>query len=179
MDALGKRLAQGDRAAFAELYDACADRLMHYLTVVLASKEDAEDALQETFIRLAGSCKRLAKVENLTAYTFTIARNEALRLAGRRNKRNRSKSLAAADQAQRLFEIDTSRGSRAAECAEAAQMALAGLDAELREIVELKLFANLTFREIADVTDVPQGTVATRYRAALDKMQSILAKDWK
>jgi RNA polymerase sigma-70 factor, ECF subfamily len=179
MDTLGMRLAQGDRAAFAKLYDACADRLMHYLTVLLASKEDAEDALQETFIRLAGSCKRLAKVENLTAYTFTIARNEALRLAGRRSNRIKSKPLAATDQAQRLFAIDASRDSRAAECAEAAEKALAGLDTELREIVELKVFANLTFREIADVTGAPQGTVATRYRSALDKMQSILAKDWK
>ncbi len=88
MDTLGKRLARGDHAAFAELYDACADRLHHYLMVFLGSKEDAEDALQETFVRLAGNCKRLAKVENLTAYVFTIARNEALRLAGQTKNPN-------------------------------------------------------------------------------------------
>ncbi len=175
MDTLGKRLAQGDHAAFAELYDACADRLHHYLMVILGSKEDAEDALQETFVRLAGNCKRLAKVENLTAYTFTIARNEALRLAGRRKT---AASLDATAERQHLFEKVEKDNPRANEYAEAATTALNRLDAELREIVELKFFAGLTFREIADVTACPQGTVATRYRTALEKMRSILAKDW-
>ena len=175
MDTLGKRLAQGDRAAFAELYDACADRLLHYLMVFLGSKEDAEDALQETFVRLAGNCKRLAKVENLTAYTFTIARNEALRLAGRRKN---AASLGATAERQSPFEKVEKNNPQANEYAEAATMVLSRLDPELREIVELKHFAGLTFREIADVTACPQGTVATRYRTALEKMRSILAKDW-
>ena len=175
MDTLGKRLAQGDHAAFAELYDACADRIHHYLMVFLGSKEDAEDALQETFIRLARNCKRLAKVENLTAYVFTVARNEALRLAGRRKN---PKSLAGLAQKQRLFENVKNDDTRADEYAESAAMALNHLEPELREIVELKHFAGLTLREIADVTDCPPGTAATRYRTALEKMRSILAKDW-
>ena len=131
--------------------------------------------MQETFIRLAGNCKRLAKVENLTAYVFAIARNEALRLAGRKQK---SKSLVATAQIHGLFEIDKSPDPRANEYAEAAAIALSCLEPDLREFVELKIFAGLTFREIADVTGCPQGTVATRYRTAIDKMRAILAKDW-
>ncbi|MGD0655392.1 MAG: RNA polymerase sigma factor [Thermoguttaceae bacterium] len=175
MDTLGKRLARGDHAAFAELYDACADRIHHYLMIILGSKEDAEDALQETFVRLAGNCKRLAKVENLTAYTFTVARNEALRLAGRRKN---TASLSMTIQGQHLFDIAEKDNPQANDCVEAATTALNRLDADLREIVELKFFAGLTFREIADVTGCPQGTAATRYRTALDKMRAILAKDW-
>jgi len=175
MDTLGKRLAQGDHAAFAELYDACADRIHHYLMVFLGSKEDAEDALQETFIRLVRNCKRLAKVENLTAYVFTVARNEALRLAGRRRD---PKSLVAMAQKQRLFEKVNNADPRADEYAEAAAIALGRLEPELREVVELKHFANLTFREIADVIGCPQGTAATRYRMALEKMRTVLTKDW-
>jgi RNA polymerase sigma-70 factor (ECF subfamily) len=175
MDTLGKRLAQGDHAAFAELYDACADRIHHYLMVFLGSKEDAEDALQETFTRLARNCKRLAKVENLTAYIFTIARNEALRLAGRRKN---AKSLAGLAQKQRLFENVKKDDPQANDYAKAAAIALDQLEPELREIVELKHFSSLTFREIADVTGCPQGTAATRYRTALEKMRTVLAKDW-
>jgi RNA polymerase sigma-70 factor, ECF subfamily len=55
MDKLGERLAQGDAAAFAEFYDACADRLHHYLTVLLGSRDEADDVLQETFVRLVRS----------------------------------------------------------------------------------------------------------------------------
>jgi RNA polymerase sigma-70 factor, ECF subfamily len=174
MDTLGKRLAQGDHAAFAELYDACAGRIHHYLMVFLGSKEDAEDALQETFVRLAGNCKRLAKVENLTAYVFTVARNEALRLAGRRKT---AASLSSTAQGQPLFETVGLDNPQAQEYIEAATTALSRLDPDLREIVELKFFAGLTFREIAEVTGCPQGTAATRYQTALNKMRSILAKD--
>jgi RNA polymerase sigma-70 factor (ECF subfamily) len=175
MDTLGKRLAQGDHAAFAELYDACADRLRHYLMVLLGSEEDAEDALQETFVRLARHHKRLARIENLTAYIFTIARNEALRLAGRRKK---PASPAAMCQQLGLFEEVIKDDSQTSESIEAAAIALSRLEPEMREVVELKFFAGLTFREIADVTGCPQGTVATRYRTALEKMRTFLAKDF-
>ena len=80
MDQRAERLARGDPAAFAELYDACADRVHHYLVVRLGSRADADDVLQETFVRLARTRKRLATVENLVAYVFATARNEAIRL---------------------------------------------------------------------------------------------------
>jgi RNA polymerase sigma-70 factor, ECF subfamily len=175
MDTLSRRLAKGDPAAFAELYDACASRLHHYLWSFLGSKEDAEDVLQETFIRLVRSGKRLAKVENPTAFVFTIARNEALRW-GKRLGRAESPNQKALD--PEMFEEFQEENFRQAESAEAAALALGRLEQASREIVELKIFAGLTFREIAEVTGAPQGTVASQYRAALEKMKSHLAKDW-
>ena len=50
--------------------------------------------------------------------------------------------------------------------------ALSHLSVDLREIVELKTYAGLTFQQISRVTGLPQGTVATRYRSALAKMQT-------
>ena len=54
--------------------------------------------------------------------------------------------------------------------------AIARLPNEQREIVELKTSGQLTFREIAEVLDVPQGTVATRYRAALARLKEQLTR---
>jgi RNA polymerase sigma-70 factor (ECF subfamily) len=65
MEKLGERLARGEQAAFAELYDACADRLHHYLTLRLGTREDADDVLQNSFVRLAQARHRLAGVKNL------------------------------------------------------------------------------------------------------------------
>ena len=62
------------------------------------------------------------------------------------------------------------------------RLALGRLEADDRELVELKVFGGLTFREIADVTGLPQGTVATRYRRALESLRAWLAKqfgEWK
>jgi len=87
MGDLGKRLARGEVAAFAELYDLCADRLHHYLVSQLGSRDDADEVLQETFLRLVRGREKLAGVESITGYSFMIARNEALRrLAARSNE---------------------------------------------------------------------------------------------
>ena len=87
MDRRAERLARGDTSAFAELYDACADRLHHYLLVRLGSRADADDVIQETFVRLARTRKKLGAVENLVAYVFATARNESIRLTERRGPR--------------------------------------------------------------------------------------------
>src|SRR5947208_16482599 len=84
MQQLAVRLARGEEAAFAELYDACADRLHHYLAGRLGSRDAASDVLQTAFLRAVKSRRRFRGVENPVAYLFQIARNEASRWAKRR-----------------------------------------------------------------------------------------------
>ena len=60
--------------------------------------------------------------------------------------------------------------------AETVAAALQRLRPDLREIIELKTYAGLTFQQINQVTGLPQGTVATRYRSALTKMKAWLAR---
>jgi RNA polymerase sigma-70 factor (ECF subfamily) len=55
---LAMRLARGEEAAFAELYDASADRLHHYLTVRLGSRDTASDVVQTAFLRAVKSRRR-------------------------------------------------------------------------------------------------------------------------
>ena len=166
---LGRRLARGEQAAFAELYDAYADRLHHYLVVRLGSRADADDVLQETFVRLARSRKRLEVPQSLEAYVFTVARNESIRFLG---QRSRESGQRVALMAEDLFSQAGADGMLApCEQAEIIAAALAQLRPEQREIVELKVFAGLTFAEIATVTGVPQGTLATRYRTAMERLR--------
>jgi RNA polymerase sigma-70 factor (ECF subfamily) len=168
MDELARRLAGGDPAAFAQLYDACADRLHHYLTARLGSRHDADDVLQETFVRLVRLAPRLAAVENLTAFVFAVARNEAARHAGKAGR----VELSGGD----LFVEASSDDAAAREAADTVAAGLARLSDEQREAVMLKQFAGMTFREIGEVTGVPTQTAATRYRAALDRLRAWLAR---
>jgi len=174
MDHPAERLARGEPSAFAELYDACADRVHHYLVVRLGSTADADDVLQETFVCLARTRKRLATVENLVAYVFATARNEAIRLVERRTREGR---LRAAASMESLFHETPTDDLQAIETAEWVAASLARLSHDLREIVELKIYADLTFREISEVTGLPQGTVATRYQSALEKMRNQMVKE--
>ena len=166
---LTARLALGDEAAFAELYDACADRLHGYLAARLGSRDAAGDVLQNTFLRAVKNRWRFRTVENPVAYMFQIARNEAARATGKR--RIVTQTLPANE----LFIVR----NESTDDAEAIVAALARLDADDREFVELKIYAGLTFREIATIVGRPPATVATRYRRALESLREWLAKQFR
>jgi RNA polymerase sigma-70 factor, ECF subfamily len=168
MQSLGTRLAGGDEAAFAELYDATADRLYRFLSVRLGSSESAADVLQATFLRAVEKKRHFAKVDAPAAYLFRIAANEAARsIAAKRRSKVEQASLemiAASD--RELTQQD----------AEVVAAALARLEERERAILELKVYGGLTFREVAEALDLPQGTVATCYRRAIESLRPWLTK---
>ena len=172
MQQLAARLARGETAAFTELYDGCANQLHHYLVVCLRSRDAADEVLQETFLRLARFHGRFNRVENPVAYAFAVARNEAFR------KRKRMARDRGGWSAAELFEVMAHDDRPALEAAAVVAEALDRVNEQQREIIELRFYAGLTFREIAEVTGAPQGTVVTRYRAALERLRGFLAKDW-
>jgi RNA polymerase sigma-70 factor, ECF subfamily len=171
MNDLGQRLAHGEPSAFAQLYDQCADRCHHYLTVFLGSRDAADEVLQETFIRLVRRRGKLALVENLYAYVCAVARNEALRYVERRSRDlQRLKPLTGADLFPEADDVERR------DTAQAVVEGLHRLGPEQREVVELKIYGGLTFREIGDVTGVPLQTAATRYRSALERLKEWFAR---
>ncbi len=170
---LARRLARGDGAAFAELYDACSERLLRYLAVRLASADQAADVMQTAMLRAVKSRRRFAKVDSPVAYLFQIARNEAARLTKRTARH--SEQAFTAEQILELMDDATD----ARDDVEMTVAALARLSAKDRELVQLKIYAGLTFREIAEVTGQPQATVATQYRRALDSLRPWLVKQYQ
>lgn len=170
MDWLGERLACGDEAAFAELYDAVADQLYRWLTIRLGTPDDAADVLQEVFVRLARQRHRLRKIQNVTGYVFVIARNESARLHAKRAREAPRQALPADLKAP----PDTESSGPTAE---ALVDMLTQLTAEQREVVELKIYAGLTFNQIAAVTGAPVGTAASRYRAAIARLRSLVDQE--
>lgn len=167
MHELAARLARGDEAAFAALYDACADRLYHYVATRLGSREAAGDVVQGAFLRAVKSRRRFRGVENPVAYMFQVARNEALRAV-----KKAAKPIASVDKG-----APTAVDSHGAyDDAEIVAAALGRLSADERELIELKIYSGLTFQEVAGVLGLPSGTVATRYRRALESLRPWLMK---
>lgn len=166
---LASRLARGDEAAFAELYDACADRLHRYLASRVGSRDAASDVVQATFLRAVKSRRRFHGVENPIAYLFQIARNEASRVF---KKQRPSATWTAA--AEPFTTVTDDSGD-----AEVIAAAITRLEPQDQELVELKVYAGLTFREIAIIVDRPPATVATRYRRALESLRGWLTKEFR
>jgi RNA polymerase sigma-70 factor (ECF subfamily) len=169
MHDLAARLACGEETAFAELYDACADRLHGYLAARLGSADLAGDVLQTAFLRAVKSRRRFRQIENPVAYLFQIARNEAVRAVG-----GRRQTIQAIRQDEPF--MSTADAAAHTENAEMAAAALARLSDDERELVTLKVYSGLTFREIAEVVGRPPATVATQYRRAVESLRGWLTR---
>jgi RNA polymerase sigma-70 factor (ECF subfamily) len=170
MKSLRDRLADGDADAFESLYERCSVRLFQFLVSKTGSSDVAADVLQETFLRAVRFRDRLREVNNLEAWLFTIARCEADRMMARQNMTTHQDlaGVPAIDQpvVLALPELDNR---------EELETAFAGLSSAEHEILELHFYGGLTFREIAEVTETPQGTVATRYRSVIAKLRKRLS----
>lgn len=167
-DPLRVGLAAGREEAFAALYDRYAERLYRAALTLLGEPADAEDAVQETFMAMVRSRKRLARVHNLTAYLFAALRHAAARCAERRRRR----PIAAHDAVQGAPAGDSP--ARADPRCERLQRALSALPAEQRDVLALKVDGGLTFAEIGEALAVSANTAASRYRYALGKLRAAL-----
>ncbi len=172
MASLAARLARGDDSAFAELYDACADRLHRYAWARLGAADAASDVVQATFLRAVKSRRRFRGVENPAAYVFEIARNETARAARCAGRRREVRLMGS-----QPWEAAAKPAS--GEEAEAVRAALGRLADEDREIVELKAYGGLTFAEIGVLVERPAATVATRYRRALASLRGRLERQMR
>ncbi len=169
MKPLVERLADGDPQAFQVFYDQLSQRLFRFLLAKTKSYDLAADALQETFLRAVKFREQLRKVNNLDAWVFTVARREANRILTQSSQK-RHCSLSETESFQSFAKpVQIELGLR-----EELEIALAILTIPEREIIELHIYGGLKFREVAEVTETPQGTVATRYRTALIKLRKHL-----
>ena len=152
----------------AAIYDAYSGSLYRYLLALLSRAEDAEDALQEVFVGLLRRRGR-GEIENLQAYLFQAARNQALTIRRRRKKRERESAAAV------LSWIDVEAcDPEAREMAMEIDRCLPRLPAEQREVMVLRLSEGLTFREIAELLGLPLSTATSRYRLGLGRLRALL-----
>jgi RNA polymerase sigma-70 factor (ECF subfamily) len=156
-----------------EIYDRLGRKVYGYLIMKLGSACDAEDVCQEVFCRLVRYSVRRRFVRNQAAYVFKTARREADRFLKRRIRdRERSQEARSVEEA-----IRNSISGPSLEEEALAAMALARVPEDQREIIVLKVFEGLTFKEIASICRVPPNTAASRFRYGMEKLRSILERE--
>ncbi len=164
---LGKRLNKGESDAFVELYDLIGQRIFRYLYAQLGSSDDASDIVQETFVQLVKSHRRLGKATNLNGYVFAVARNEMIRWMKRKKKTSSAEELGAEPVVEHQFEHQV-------DSQDWIQETLKRLEPIDQEIIQLKVFSQLTLEEIATATKLRSSNVATHYRRAMLKLENYL-----
>lgn len=165
-------LAAGRDEAFAELIRRYGPALARTARTLIGSESEAEDLVQELFVGMVRSRKRLAGVKSLTAYLFTALRRAAARLCERR-AREEAALAARSRELDKMPRADRSTGTARDD---ELHRAVAELPFAEREVLALKLDGGLTFREIGTLLEISPNTAASRYRLALERLRRELGR---
>jgi RNA polymerase sigma-70 factor (ECF subfamily) len=173
---LADRLRIGDAAALGELYDRHAPMAVALAARVVGSRDEAEDVVHDAFVAVWRKIDRFdASRGSLRAWLMTVVRNRAIdRVRGRR-------SVVDVDDADdrsllRTGPNPTWEAALLRASAGELRSAMAALPDEQRRAVELAYFEGRTYREVAQLTDVPPGTANGRLRLALAKLREALSQ---
>lgn len=177
------QVLSGDSAAFGEIVERHEDRLYNTIYRLVGSADDARDLLQDTFVKAYEKLGHFRGGSSLYTWLFRIAVNTSLSHRRRRkwvqmgapagdddaNPGNAVADTAAVDPADPLI---------AAETETLVQEAINSLDDEHRTVVVLRDIQHCDYHEIADILDVPPGTVKSRlHRARMmlrDRLEPLL-----
>lgn len=177
---LMQRIAQGDRQAFARLYDRFSGPLYGTALRILREPADAQDVVHDAFVTLWDKASTFeANRGNAFAWTVTLVRNRAIdRVRMRRRRAELLAESAPSDlgldaQTDAVSGIDAAAG---ADTAQAVRAAVATLPVEQQRALELAFFGGLTQEEIARKLREPLGTVKARIRRGLLKLRDTLAQ---
>jgi RNA polymerase sigma-70 factor (ECF subfamily) len=153
------------------VYDDHAQALFAFLLNFTRHEADAHDVLQEVFLRLARRPGLLDGVAEPRAFLIRLAHNRAIDLMRRRTTRHKNYERLAGE-SDTLFAPSDDPDEAAFR--KALTEALAGLPAEQRAVVHLKLWEGMTFDAIAGVLEISSNTAASRYRYGIDKLRERL-----
>lgn len=165
--ALLAALASGEEWAFERLYRLYGSRLYRAARGLGRQPQEAEDAVQDVFLGLVRSRRRLLAVRDLISYLFVALRHAAARSGASRLRDTESAETAAVSEVP-----DVTGQHGGTEYDVRLEHAVAALPPEQREVLSLKIDGELTFAEIARVLGISPNTAASRYRYALEKLRA-------
>jgi RNA polymerase sigma-70 factor, ECF subfamily len=173
LGALLARAGRGDQSAFADLYDALAPLLYGIVLKVVRDPSQSEEVTQEAFVELWRLAPRYEATRgSVRSWATTVAHRRAIdRVRSEQASRDRSAADAekrptqASDVADQV--VATLEASRV-------RKALDRLTGMQRQAVELAYFGGHSYREVAVLLDVPEGTIKTRIRDGMIRLRDEL-----
>lgn len=186
-DVLIEEYRKGSIQALGCIYDRYSKPLMGYLLRLLGNRDEAEDLLQETFCRLVEKLDYYQARGQFKAYIYRLAHNLAIDFVRRRKfvehpafSENQTEALE-----QLLAGQCSETGNPFPDPAEEAQkqqaierlvMAVRQLPEEQKQVVAMKHYSGLSFREIAEILGIPLNTALGRMHYAIKNLRKLLSE---
>ena len=175
------RARRGDVDAREELAQKSGDAAYVFALQLTRQPETAKDIAQESVVRFLRSLDRFDESQALEPWLFSIVRNQ-VRDHARREKVRRHQSLdawleAGGQQAADAEAVDPAVAAERHELQQRVWRAISELSESHREIVALRDYHDLSYRDIAAVLSIPEGTVMSRLHAARKNLRQILRNE--
>ncbi len=173
-----ERFQKGDREAFEQIVERYKDQLLNFAYRFLGSRQEAEDVVQDTFLRVYRNRKAYRRVARFSTWIYTIAGNLA-KTELRKRKRRKLFSISDLGFEEKDYEIsdltynpeDDVEGTLKEEII---QKEIQRLPPKFREVIILRDVQGLSYEEIALILKIPIGTVKSRVNRARLRLQKRL-----
>lgn len=170
----------GDVDAFGEIVRRWERRIFALAFGMLGREEDARDATQETFLAAFRNLRGFRGDAKVSSWLHRIAINQCITRQRRAKVRNETGLDQEAEKDAAVFSmpahVSPANVAEGRERTRAVRRAVSALPTELRQVVVMKEFEELTFQEISDVLNLPLSTVKSRLYTALRQLQLRLEK---
>lgn len=177
--ARARQLAAGDAEAFKHLFDTYFDRLYRYAYRYLQSAEESQDLVHDVFLQIWRQRRRIGLEQDLRAYLYVTARNQALnRLKHRKVEHRFLERRAAAIAAEEAAgpTPNPEKEMEEMERAAALQRAIDTLPRRQREVLQLRWHNQLSYAEVAALLHISPKTVAVHLARAFEHLRQALPR---
>ena len=183
-EALLERFQRGDARAFEELLRRFRGPIYNFILRSVRDRERAADLTQETFLRVVQRADSFRGGSKLSTWIYAIARNQCIdhgrRMVFRRHRSLDAPTQRSDDAGSPLIDRVASQAPVTDREAIAKQLqiqiaeAVEELPEEQREVFLLRQVQGMPFKDIAELVGVPENTVKSRMRYALERLQAAL-----
>ena len=173
--------ARGDEDAFTILYHRYKGRILNYFYRFLGNRERAEELMQETFVRVWRAAPKF-QGKGASFLTWLYAISHHLAASQLRKRRYLSLPLSKESEEEQLSkanEVPIERQLIKREEEEMVKRSILRLPPRQREVILLRHYEGLTYREISDVVGCPLGTAKTRFHHGIKKLHSMLRTEFE
>ncbi len=173
-----ERFQGGDLVAFDVIVARYKEHLINYIMSFVGERSDAEDIVQDTFVKIYRFRQSYKKVAKFSTWIYTVAGNLA-RSELRKRRRQQLYTMSNLGNDGQEFEavetrVNADEMTDSAVTKDLIRKAIRQLPEKYQEIIRLREIENLSYEEIAQQTDLPIGTIKSRVNRARERLQKTL-----
>jgi RNA polymerase sigma factor (sigma-70 family) len=178
LEALWIQVLADNEDALRQMHAVLYSPLLHYANTLLQDEMMAEDAIQDLFIKLWTKRQKIGPIHHINAYCYTLLRRQSLNLLRSKQQGIRKMALLTAASPDIEFSAEdiVMRREAESERRQLIQETLNQLPARQKEVIFLKFFINLDYKEIASIMRINYQSVVNLVHKAVQFLKDVLGK---